>query len=134
MEWSLPRTPAAVFRRFRLYSRYHLAAGLFRTWHLRVMAMDAGALILAVIAVAAFRQGSPLGWGVLGALSFGMGARVLRTVARRRSNIDSAPFRPDRLLRVAWLLFLADTAAWAGAIDHLLARGKVPDAAHGSGR
>lgn len=134
VEWSLPRTPAAVFRRFRLYSRYHLAAGLFRTWHLRVMAMDVGAMILVAIAVAALRTGSPLAWVALGALILGAGARVLRTVSRRRSNIDSAPFRPDRLLRVAWLLLLADAAAWAGAIDHLLALGKVPDAAHGSGR
>jgi hypothetical protein len=126
----LPRTPAAVFRRFRLYSRYHLAAGLFRTWHLRVMAMDAGALILAVIAVAAFRQGSSLAWGALGALAFGIGARVLRWSPgggqyRLRSLVSTPPARG---------LAAFCRTAWAGAIDHLLAGGKVPDAAHGSGR
>lgn len=134
VEWSLPLTPSAVFRRFRLYSRYHLAAGLFRTWHLRVLAMDVGALILVALAVGGFLRGAPLAWGALGALMLGAGARVLRTVSRRRANIDAAPFRLDRLLRVSWLLLLADAAAWAGALDFLLARGKLSDAAQGSAR
>ena len=40
VHWRLAAGPGAVFRRFRLYSAHHLAAGLFRTWHLRVMVME----------------------------------------------------------------------------------------------
>jgi len=113
--WRLPRGPAGVFRRFRLYSAHHLAAGLFSTWHSRVMMMDG---VGAVVGVAS------IFWPVL---CFVLGgavlARLLRTVARRRSNIGGVhPFRPVRLLRVGVLLLVADAAMWLGALDYALGR------------
>lgn len=111
IRWSLSPSPAAVFRRLRLYSRHHLKAGLARTWQHRVFAMDVTAAALAV---------ASLRWPWLGlALLLGLLARVLRTVWVRRRNVPSAPFRPDRLLRVALLLALGDAAAWAGLADLL---------------
>jgi glycosyltransferase involved in cell wall biosynthesis len=115
VHWQLPPPPGAVFRRFRLYSAHHIDAGLFRTWHVRVMAMDVAAALLIAGAIA----GPP----VLLVLGAGAAARVLATVARRRSRIgDRSAFRVDRLLRVGFLLLIADAATWAGALDYLLRR------------
>jgi hypothetical protein len=113
VRWNLARGPQAVFRRFRLYSGHHLAAGLYRSWHLRVLAMDIGAGVL---------TGAGYFWRwLLVVLGAGALARVLRTILPRRANIAGArPFRPDRVVRVAWLLFLADLAMWLGALDYIV--------------
>jgi glycosyltransferase involved in cell wall biosynthesis len=115
VHWRLPRGPMGVWRRFRLYSAHHLAAGLYRTWHLRVMSMDFLALITACVAML---------WppATLLLASGGL-VRLLRTVWKRRFNIpDRRAFRADRLLRVALLLLLADVATWVGALDFALGR------------
>jgi glycosyltransferase involved in cell wall biosynthesis len=115
VHWRLAPGPRAVFRRFRLYSAHHLAAGLFRTWHLRVMVMDGAAILLAATTTL-----WPLSFLLLCA---GGLARLLHTVARRRFHLEGGPaFRPDRLLRVALLLCVADAATWMGALDYLLGR------------
>jgi glycosyltransferase involved in cell wall biosynthesis len=110
VRWSLPPSPRQVFRRLRLYSRHHAAAGLGRTWHRRVMAMDVAGLLL---------LGSGLAWPPAAAVAVLAGlARVVRTVAaRRRSLPGGGAWRPDRVARAAWLLCLADAAAWAGYFD-----------------
>jgi hypothetical protein len=113
--WRLPTGPIGVFRRFWLYSSHHLRAGMFRTWHLRVMTMDCAAAGLIVAGIY-----KPL---LLGLLLLGALARLLRTVGRRRKNIQRAAFRPDRLIRVGYLLLVADVALWAGAFDYWRARG-----------
>lgn len=114
IRWSLSPSPAAAFRRLRLYSRFHLKAGLSRTWQRRVFAMDLVALVLAAGALA---------WPpLLLVLGLGFGARLLRTIWVRRRNVQGAAFRPDRLLRVAVLLVLGDLAAWAGLLDLLMER------------
>jgi glycosyltransferase involved in cell wall biosynthesis len=114
VHWRLSSGPGGVFRRFRLYSAHHLAAGLFRTWHLRVMAMDGAGLALVAICVL-----WPPVFAVLVAAVLG---RLLRTVARRRKNVQSGSFRLDRLLRVSLLLLLADAALWLGAFDYVTGR------------
>lgn len=115
VRWRLAPGPAAVFRRFRLYSAHHLAAGLFGSWHARVMAMDGAALLLGTVGVV---------WSPsLLALAVGAIARIARSASRRRGNIgDRMPFRPDRLFRVALLLLLADVATWVGVLDYALGR------------
>lgn len=115
--WSLAPTPGAVFRRLRVYSAHHLAAGLSGTWHLRVMLMDVAALVLTLACF--FWPPAAL------LLVAGVVARVARTIRRGRSNVPAASaLRPDRLVRVAALLLLADLAAGAGLLDRL--RGRVP--------
>ena len=115
VQWSLARNVLGVFRRLRLYSTHHLAAGLWRTWHLRVFIMDLVALILFIVAVV---------WPPMAiVLLISVTARVFRSAYERRLNVsDGQAFRPDRLLRVAVLLFVADLAAWIGAGDLLVAR------------
>jgi hypothetical protein len=123
--WRLPAGPRGVFRRFRLYSAHHLAAGMSRTWHRRVMTMDGAAVVLALGAVVVPN--------VLVLLVLGAIARVLKTVLTRAGNIAPAsPWRPDRLARVAWLLLLADVATWAGALDRLRTRTRPAASARGS--
>jgi glycosyltransferase involved in cell wall biosynthesis len=111
VRWRLPSGPRAVFKRFRLYSAHHLAAGLGRTWHHRVMAMDLAGLALVLASPA---------WPPALLLAFAAGAsRLLRTVWTRRHNVERAPLRPDRLLRVGLLIALSDLAMWAGAVDYV---------------
>jgi len=117
--WSQPAGPWGSFRRFRLYSRHHLAAALFGTWHLRVMAMD-----LALVGLALIGLRMPQALLAAGGLAL---ARILSTVLKRRRSIaPAAAFRPDRLLRVALLLALADAALWLGSIDWLLGKATGP--------
>jgi len=115
VHWNLARNVGGVFRRLRLYSAHHLAAGMWRTWHLRVFAMDLLALFMAIGAIL---------WPPAAALlMIAVTARVLRSAYDRRLNItDGQTFRPDRLLRVAVLLFVSDLAAWVGAGDLVLGR------------
>lgn len=115
VHWRLAAGPAAVFRRFRLYSAHHLAAGLSGTWHRRVWGMDVAGLALLVFAM---RWPAALAVAAVAGL-----ARVLRTVHQRRFNVDAGAFRPDRLLRVAVLLAVADAATWVGTLDYLRGRG-----------
>jgi glycosyltransferase involved in cell wall biosynthesis len=117
VRWSLAPSPQAVYRRLRLYSRHHLAAGLFRTWHRRVFAMDAVAVAWLGLAL----------WQPLWLLPLALAAllRLGRTVWRRRRNVPGGAFRPSRLLRVTALLVVADAAAWVGLVDFLRHRPAV---------
>lgn len=108
--WRLSPDPLAAFRRLQLYSKHHLRARLFRTWHLRVMAMDAAALALVVASFFASLA--------IVALLLACAARVLRTAYQRRRNVpEPHVLRPMRLARVATLLLLADAAVWLGALS-----------------
>jgi hypothetical protein len=117
IQWTLPSSPSAFFRRLRLYSAHHIRAGLFRTWHARVMLMDiVMAVVLACTALTL--------WAAPCLLTLA-GGRLLATVKRRRGNVpDGAAYRADRLVRVAFLLLLADLGTWAGALDWLRTRGR----------
>jgi glycosyltransferase involved in cell wall biosynthesis len=115
IQWTMPATARAVFDRLRLYSEHHLRAGLGRTWHLRVMVMDLGAVAVASLAVV-----RPLALALVVSAFF---ARVVSSVWKRRRNVAPhehvSAFRWDRLLRVAALVLLADAATWAGSLDYL---------------
>jgi glycosyltransferase involved in cell wall biosynthesis len=110
VRWSPPLDAASVFRRLRLYSQHHLRAGLGRTWHRRVMAMDVAA---AVVLAAAFA------WPLLWALPpLALLVRVVRSGERRRQTLGVRRWTPLLLARCCWLIVLADVAAWLGALDH----------------
>ncbi|MCL4820651.1 MAG: glycosyltransferase [Vicinamibacteria bacterium] len=117
IRWTLAPSPRAVFRRLRLYSAHHAAAGLGRTWHHRVLAMNAVGLALLLAGFA-----WPAAWVLLG---LGGAARLWRTVMSRRS---SAPPEAQRLTAGRWaraavLLAVADAACVLGYLDYL--RGRV---------
>lgn len=117
IRWTLAPSPRAVFRRLRLYSAHHAAAGLGRTWHHRVLAMNAVGFALLLVGFA-----WPLAWAMLGV---GAIARLWRTVMSRRS---SAPPEAQRLTAGRWaraavMLAVADAACVLGYLDYL--RGRV---------
>jgi glycosyltransferase involved in cell wall biosynthesis len=117
IEWSLPRTPSATLRRLKTYSAYHLAAGLGRTWHLRVMGMDTVALLLTVMAFWWPLATTPVLAGFL--------LRVLRSVEDRRAVLEGRSLGFATLARTAWVLLLADVATWGGAANYLLSNGNL---------
>lgn len=107
--WDLAPSPLLFFRRLLRYSSAHVAAGLFHTWHGRILAMNVAFLALLLGAVYLPLLALPAALLVL--------ARLLKTVRARRWNvIPRSPWRPDRLLRVALLLLLADLAVWGGLL------------------
>jgi hypothetical protein len=117
IRWSLAPSPAAVFRRLRLYSAHHAAAGLARTWHHRVLAMDGAGIALAL---------SGFAWAPAWALLLGgAAARLARTVLSRRPSVpvEARRLTVGRLLRAALLLGVADAACLLGYVDFL--RGRV---------
>ncbi len=111
IQWTLPAGPKAVFRRLRLYSAHHAAAGLTHSWHQRILAMHAVLLLLAGLGFV-----WPVGWGVLAAAA---GARLLRTVLARRLSVppEAGTVTPARVLRAGILLAVADAACVAGYVD-----------------
>ena len=113
VSWTLAPSPHAFFRRLRLYSAHHAAAGLMRSWHWRVMAMDL--VGVALIGAALFRPAALL------LVVAGAAARLIRTVWPRRGNLER-PLRAADWLRAAALVVLADAAAWVGLVDHLSGR------------
>lgn len=117
IRWTLARSPPAVFRRLRLYSAHHVAAGMARTWHYRVLAMDTAGIALLLAGLA----WSPA-WGLLAA---GAAARVGRTVRSRRPSAppEARALTVGRLLRAGVLLAVADAACVLGYVDFL--RGRV---------
>lgn len=117
IRWTLAPSPPAVFRRLRLYSAHHAAAGLARTWHHRVLAMNGAGIALALSGLA----WAPA-WGLLVA---GAAARLARTVLSRRPSAPAEARRltVGRLLRAAVLLAVADAACLLGYLDYV--RGRV---------
>jgi glycosyltransferase involved in cell wall biosynthesis len=114
VSWALSAGPWAAFRRLCLYSQHHVRAGLFRTWHLRVMAMDLAALLAVAVL--------PLAAGATLAVAALVG-RTVATAWRRRTNVPGGTRpTPTLLLRVAVLLLLADIAVWWGALGGGLQR------------
>jgi glycosyltransferase involved in cell wall biosynthesis len=111
IDWRPAPGPGAVFRRFRLYSAHHVAAGLFDTWHRRVLMLDAAAIVLIAASFASR-------W-FLAILALAALARLASTAWKRRHAVPAgSAFRPDRLLRGALLLLIVDAAACLGWLDY----------------
>lgn len=117
VRWTLAPSPVAIFRRLRLYSAHHVAAGLGRTWHHRVLLMDACALGLLLAGLK-----WPVAWGVLVA---GAIARLARTILMRRESAppEARHLTLGRWARAAALLAVADAACVLGYVDFL--RGRI---------
>lgn len=108
VHWRMSPGPAMACRRLVSYAEHHIRAGLFRTWHRRVMAMHAAAIVLLA--------GLPFAVA-LGTLSVLLAARTTVTAWRRRANLcEPAPLTASRLFGVAFLILAADVAVWLGAV------------------
>lgn len=117
VNWRVPGTFGAVFRRFRAYSHHTLKAGLGAEWHRRVASMY-------VAAAAALLLGAAVHWS-LGLLPIGgLAARVARAI-RDRPDVMARSGRATlrTYTTIAAVLLWIDLAAFAGAVDY--ARGRL---------
>lgn len=113
--WEPPRSLAATFRRFRLYSKHNVWAGMQSTWHYGVARQwaVAGALLLAA---GIFETGWPIA-----ILAFALLLRIGRSVWSRRAEHPAARLLDPRiLLRVALITLTTDLATIAGWSDALV--------------
>ncbi len=124
--WSIPAGFRGAFRRFRLYSRHTLAAGLGHTWQLAVARMYLATAIVAALAAVHHRA-----WFLV--LVVAAGARVHRTVRRRMSWL---PLRrrvgPHTYLFVGVLLLWLDAAAIMGCVDYAVRGRRAVDPPRGA--
>jgi glycosyltransferase involved in cell wall biosynthesis len=126
VRWNIPRDFAATFRRFRLYSRHTLRAGMGRSWQLAVGRMYLGGA--ALVALALFHHGA---W--LAPLLLAVGWRIHRSIRTRRPWLNlTRPVGPGTYLLVGVLLLWIDLAAFVGCLDYLFGIGRRPRAAASS--
>jgi hypothetical protein len=109
VEWSLPTTPLQTFKRLRLYSTFHAAAGLSASWHRRVALMD--------MACGVCVAGATL-WPTLAVVPILAAAmRVQRRVRQRRAALRTERLSAAGWIRASYAIALSDVAMWAGLLD-----------------
>jgi glycosyltransferase involved in cell wall biosynthesis len=116
--WDLRPTLAATFKRFLIYSRHNIRAGLFRQWQATILVRYG---VLAVLLVAALIVEPSWVWFPIAAWLFMLAARAAVSVRRNRSCYPASFFQ--NVLRVAMVmsvLAVLDAAAIAGCIQWLL--------------
>jgi glycosyltransferase involved in cell wall biosynthesis len=114
VEWNIPGSFHATFRRFRQYSRHTLKAGLGRRWQLAVARMYLTAALLVTLALC-----HQVVWVAL--IPLGLAWRVHHSVRTRRPWLKLAHRIGLRnYLLVAVLLLWIDLAAFVGCLHYLL--------------
>jgi len=118
VQWQLPSSIHAVFRRFRVFSRHTLRAGLGGSWHYAVVRMYLAALAAIVLALVH----SPW-WLLLPGLGFA--ARAWIGIWRRRPPAGPAiALRPETVPLTMLLLFVIDVAMFLGLLEWAWGRKK----------
>lgn len=118
VHWNLRSTIGATFKRFLVYSRNNIRAGLWRQWQATILSRYAVLLVLLVVVLVV----EPSWWWVPLALwLFMLAARSAVAIKRNRHCYPASLFR--NLLRgtaIAALLAVLDAAAIIGSIQWLL--------------
>ena len=118
VQWDLRPTLWSTFKRFVVYSRNNIRAGLFRQWQSTILMRYA---VLAVLALAALLIEPRWIWLLIGAWLLMLAARA--AVSMRRNRVCyPAPFLQNvaRGVMVMSLLAVLDAAAIIGSIQWLL--------------
>lgn len=116
--WDLRPTLWSTFKRFVIYSRNNIRAGLFRQWQATIL-MRYG--VLAMLLLAALMVGPTWIWVVLAAWLFMLAARAAVSIRRNRICYPASFFQ--NLMRgatVMSLLAVLDAAAIIGSIQWLV--------------
>lgn len=111
--WNIPSGFRAAFRRFRLYSRHTLAAGMGGSWQLALARMYLATGGLTALGVF-------LHWAWFVPLVLAGGARVHRSVRRRPWLPLRHRVGPHTYLMVAALTLWLDLAAFVGCADYAI--------------
>lgn len=118
VHWNLRPTLGATFKRFLVYSRNNIRAGLWRQWQAAILSRYAVLLILFVIALLIDARWV---WFVLGAWLLMLAARAAVSIRRNRHCYPASLLH--NLVRgslIMSLLAVLDAAAIIGSIQWLL--------------
>jgi glycosyltransferase involved in cell wall biosynthesis len=114
VQWQIPLTLSATFRRFATYSHHGLEAGLGHTWHYRAFLIYAVALALGGLGLVS----SPWWFAVLAALFV---VRVIHTIVRNEhARRGLRAFAPMRVLLIGVILLAVDVATLYGTCRWLI--------------
>lgn len=117
--WNLQPTFWRTFKRFFIYSRHNLKAGLARHWHVNVFTQYAVILICGLPALA-------FGWqwwvaATIGLWLAALTARSLLSISRNSSCLPAGAFRnAARVMMIVPILAVIDLATFFGAISWLV--------------
>jgi glycosyltransferase involved in cell wall biosynthesis len=118
VHWDLRPTLGATFKRFLIYSRNNIRAGLFRQWQATIL-MRYG--VLAVLLVAALIVRPSWIWFPVAAWLLMLAARAAVSIRRNRISYPASFFQNvARGVMVMSLLAVLDAAAIIGSIQWLL--------------
>ena len=118
VHWDLRPTLAATFKRFLVYSRNNIRAGLFRQWQSTILVRYG---VLAVLFVAALIVEPSWVWFPIAAWLFMLAARAIVSIRRNRLCYPASFLQNVlRAAMVMCVLAVLDAAAIAGSIQWLL--------------
>ena len=118
VHWDLRPTLAATFKRFLVYSRNNIRAGLFRQWQSTILVRYG---VLAVLFVAALIVEPSWVWIPIAAWLFMLAARAVVSIRRNRLCYPASFLQNVlRAAMVMCVLAVLDAAAIAGSIQWLL--------------
>ncbi|HET6854487.1 MAG TPA: glycosyltransferase [Pyrinomonadaceae bacterium] len=118
VHWDLRPTLAATFKRFLVYSRNNIRAGLFRQWQSTILGRYG---VLAVLFVAALIVEPSWVWFPIAAWLFMLAARAIVSIRRNRLCYPASFLQNVlRAAMVMCVLAVLDAAAIAGSIQWLL--------------
>ena len=118
VQWDLRPTLWSTFKRFVVYSRNNIRAGLFRQWQSRILSRYG---VLALLAVAALIIAPRWIWFVIALWLLMLAARAAVSIRRNRVCYPASVFQNvARGAMVMSLLAVLDAAAIIGSIQWLL--------------
>lgn len=116
--WDLRPTLWTTFKRFLVYSRNNIRAGLFRQWQARILFRYA---VLTIALVAALRIFPAVAWMPIAAWLWLLATRTARSIQRNRHCYPASFFQNLRRgAMVMVVLAVLDAAAILGSIQWLL--------------
>jgi glycosyltransferase involved in cell wall biosynthesis len=130
--WNLQPTFWRTFRRFFIYSRHNLKAGLARQWHVNIFAQYAVILICGLPALA-------FGWRWWAAATIALWllalmGRAILSIRRNRSCLPAGTFRnAARVMMIVPILAVIDLATFLGTISWIV-KDKLKFASTSAGR
>lgn len=112
--WQIADSPAAVFRRFALYSKHNLIAGWESHWHYGLARLYA----LLALATAALGATAGAAWALSLPPLFFL-ARSARAAWQKRLSFSFSTLNPLRIVGAAWVLVIIDAATLVGVLRWL---------------
>jgi cellulose synthase/poly-beta-1,6-N-acetylglucosamine synthase-like glycosyltransferase len=117
--WEMPPTLLATFKRFRVYSRHNLRAGLWRRWHAAITMRYA---LLALVALSSIAFGARMIVVAFALCLLMLTARAAAASYRKRGVFKTTLMRGAlRFVALAPIIAVIDAATLVGALHWLVA-------------